>query len=446
MVKKSLSITKPVSWLCLVAVICFLLNSCKKVEVDLGADFVDNSTTNLVLVDSSTVEISTVYVDSFVTSAAGSILVGSYKDPAFGTIASRSFIQLGMPAATSIPNGAVFDSLEVILTLNKTFYGDTSTPFTIAVHRLTAPIKLPGEQYSFYNTDKSDYDPSALGSTRVMIRPATTDTISIPLSGSLGQDLFNKLFNSDPVLSSNDLFIDYFKGLAIVEGGGNNLVMGFKDSMILRLHYRNPGVITTDAHVDFSVNNTSNQYNNITADRTATPIAGLGPANRQVFSSQSQNAGFSQYISGAMIKIRFPYLRNLTELNDFVKLIKADLVLKPVKNSFAGYFTLPPSLRLSQTDQYNLPGTDLSAYSTSSATTAIEYGNLFIDNLYGTQTAYTYDITTYLQQQIQNTDVNKNGLLLLPPDQGQVFNRVVIGDRLNKESQSEVKIYYATVK
>ncbi|MEO5890750.1 MAG: DUF4270 family protein [Ferruginibacter sp.] len=424
---------------------CFLLNSCKKVDVDLGTDFVDNSTTNLVLVDSTTVEISTIYVDSFVTSGTGSVLVGKYKDPAFGNIGSTSFVQLGVPTGFTIPNGAIFDSLELILSLNKTFYGDTLSPYTITVHQLTTPVKLPGEQYAFYNVNKVDYNSAALGSTSLMLRPGSMDTISIPMSRSLGKELFDKMFNSDAIVTNNDLFIEYFKGLALASGSSNNLMMGFKDTMILRLHYRDPGVVTTDAHVDFPINNASNQFNNISTDRTGTAIAALGPSNRQIFSSQSQNAGFSQYISGAMVKIRFPYLRDLLTLSNFVKLIRADLVVKPVRNSFTDY-ALPPLLRLSQTDQYNVLGTDLSAYSSAEAATAIQYGNLSIDNLYGTQTAYTYDITTYLQAQIARTDINKNGLLLLPPNPTQIFNRVLVGDKLNKESQSEVKIYYATVK
>ncbi|MCW3093323.1 MAG: hypothetical protein JWP81_4392 [Ferruginibacter sp.] len=430
----------------LIVATCCLLDSCKKVNVNLGTDFVDNSTTNLVLVDSTTLEISTIYVDSFMTSGAGSILVGGYSDPAFGNINSNSFIQLGAPASFSIPNGAVFDSLELILTLNKTWYGDTSTPYSVAVHRITDPIKLPGEQLAFYNTDKCDYQSIALGSKSWLIRPTITDTLSIPVSQALGRELFTKMFNSDATLTQNDLFIDYFKGLALVSGTNNNLVVGFKDSATMRLHYRNPGVISTGAYVDFGINNTANQFNNITANRSGTPIASLGAANRQIFSPQTQNAGFSQFISGAVAKIRFPYLRNLLQLSNFVKIIRADLVIKPVKNSFTVPYTLPPGLRLSQTDQYNLPGTDLSASSSSAGTLATQYGNLYIDNLYGTETAYTYDITTYLQEQIAKTDINKDGVLVLDPNPGQRFDRVMIADGKNAEVKSQVKIYYATVK
>ncbi|MBC7890556.1 MAG: DUF4270 family protein [Ferruginibacter sp.] len=437
---------KVVQGILLTVSFCCLLGSCAKVEVGLDSDFVDNNTTNLVMVDSATLEISTIYVDSFITSGGGSILAGSYSDPLFGKVVSGSFIQLGVPSGFSIPNGAVFDSLEVILTLNKTYYGDTLTPYAISIHQLTEPIKLPTDQYSFYNNNKRSYNAAALGSTRLIIRPSTRDTISIRISQSLGQQLFDKMFNSDEVVTNNTQFVDFFKGLAIVDGGGNNLIVGFKDSLTMRLHYRNPGVITTDAQVDFFINDNANQFNNISVNRTGTPIAALGAGNKQIFSTQSQNAGFSQYISGAMVKIRFPYLRDLLQLNDFVKIIRADLVIRPVKNSFLQFYTLPPYLRLSATDQYNNPGTDLSAYSSASGASGIQYGNLFIDNLYGTNTAYSYDITTYLQEQIVKTDNNKNGVLVLPPDPAQIFNRVLIGNKHNAESKTEVKIYYATIK
>ena len=254
------------------------------------------------------------------------------------------------------------------------------------------------------------------------------------------------MFATDDAVATDAQFIDYFKGLAIVAGSSNNLMLGFKDSMTMRLHYRNPGVINTDAHVDFSINTNTNQFNNIEADRTGTPIAALGVGNRQLFSGQTNHAGFSQYISGAVAKIRLPYLRNILQLNDFVKIIRADLIITPVKNSFSGVYSLPPYLRLSSTDQYNKAGTDLTAYSSSTGAYDVQYGSLYIDQLYGTETAYSYDVTTYLQAEIAKTDNNKNGILVLPPSPTQTFNRIMIGDKNSAESKTQVKIYYATVK
>ena len=129
MSKRYLSLKNPFFPLYLLFML-FLSASCEKQSLDFNSSFIDNTITNLVLVDSSTVEIATVYVDSFVSSNTNTILAGKYKDEQFGTVSSQSFLQMGLPSATyDIPNGAVFDSLEVILKLNKTFYGDTLSAY-----------------------------------------------------------------------------------------------------------------------------------------------------------------------------------------------------------------------------------------------------------------------------------------------------------------------------
>ena len=435
-----------ITWLCfsLLSVGVFI-TSCEKKDISFGSSFIENNITNLVLVDSSTVEVSTVYVDSFVSSNTNTILAGKYKDERFGTIASQSFIQLGMPSGSyDIPNGSVFDSLEIILKLDKTYYGDTLSPYYIAIHQLNQPITYPAGQYSFYNNNSRAYSSIILGSNQLVISPATRDTIAIKLSSALGQEIFNKLQNKDVEITSTDQFVNYFKGLAIVGGSNNNLIIGFKDSLAMRLHYRKPDVFTQNAIIDFGINESNYQFNNITADRAGTAIAALGPTNKQLLSAKTENAGFDQYISGAMVKLSFPYLKNIYQLPNFLKIIRAELIIKPVQNSFTNFYQLPPYLRLSATDQNNQLGTDLTFVSGTSS--AVQYGNLFIDNLYGAQTAYTYDVTGYLQTQLANTQVNKNGLLVLPPNGNVIFNRMLIANNANSTNKTQLKIYYASVK
>ncbi|MDN3657989.1 DUF4270 family protein [Ferruginibacter paludis] len=424
----------------------FIISSCEKQDITFGSGFIDNTITNLVLVDTVTVNVSTVYVDSFVTSGTKAILAGKYKDEKFGTIASQSFVQLGLPSNTTydIPNGSVFDSLEVILKLNKSFYGDTLVPYHLDVHQLTQQISFSAAQYSFYNNNSWPYSNNVLGSSEIVIAPSTRDTLAIKLSPSLGQDLFNKLQNKTTEVQTVDQFVNYFRGLAFVGGSNNNCIVGFKDSLTMRLHYKKPGVFAENATIDFGVNQTNFQFNNITADRSGTAISTLGPSNKQLVSSATGNAGYSQYISGAVARISFPYIKDLYQLPDFLKIVKAELQVKPVQNSFLGYYSLPPSLRLSATDQTNQLGIDLTTVVGSSA--VVQYGSLYIDNLYGTSTAYTYDVTSYLQAQLPNTEGSKNGLLVLPPNATVIFNRLLIANAANGANKTQVKIYYAAVK
>ncbi len=418
------------------------ITSCEKETIDFPTPFVDNNTTNIILVDSSTVEMSTVYVDSFATSGSGTLFAGNYTDPQFGKINAESYMQVGLPSAVTFPNGSAFDSIEVILKLNKKYYGDTTIPYTVEVHQLTQDLQFPEGQSASYNIDSRTYNSTPLGSNQQVIRPNITDTISVRLSQAFGQDLFDKLNTNAPEIQNISQFLNYFKGMAFTGSPSNNLVLGFNDSAILRLHYFRPGPITEDATIDFIITNAAYSFNHITDDRTGTPLATLGPGNPEIPSSQTGNVAFSQYITGSMTKIRFPNLLSLLNLPGFVKIINAQLLVKPEFNSYSSVYQLPPQLGLSATDQYNLPGSFLSLINPSTGTATTQTGNLFIDYIYGTGTVYTYDLTSYLQSQIAITQNNKNGLLLVPLSPSLTLNRVLVDNSNNPTTKTQLKVYY----
>ena len=422
------------------------ISSCQKEYITLGQNFVDNNTTQLNLVDSSTVQLSTVYIDSFVTSGNGIVFAGHNNDPVFGKINAESYVRLGIPSTVTIPNGSVFDSIEVILKTNKkNYYGDTTIPYSISVHQLSTPITLPFQQTSFFNINSWGYNPVAWATKQIYYRPASTDTISIRLPDAVGQDLFNKLNSHAGELSTNDLFYNYFKGLALTGSSpANNLIIGFNDSVIMRLHYLQPGVISQDVAINFNITDQSYNFSHVTADRSGTQIASLNAANNQIYSQQSGNLAFSQFITGAMVKIRFPYLKNLQNLPSFVKIISAQLVVRPLVRSYSPIFPLPPSLELFATDQYNQPGAPLYNAAAAGAQAQPQTGNLVIDDLHGVGTQYTYDVTAYLLAQLAIEQNNQNGLLLLPPNPASIFNRVVVGNSINT-SQTQLNVYYASV-
>lgn len=420
------------------------ITSCQKETIDFSNPFVDNGTTNVVLVDSSTIEMSTVYVDSFATSGSGVLFAGNYTDPQFGKINAESYLQVGLPGAVTFPNGSQFDSIEVILKLNKKYSGDTTQPYTVAVHQLTQDLQFPEGQVASYNIDSRTYNPTPLGSKQMIVSPNVTDTISIRLPQAFGQDLFDKLNTNAIEIQNIEQFLNYFKGMAITGSASNNLVLGFSDSAILRLHYLKPGVITQDATVDFKITNPSYSFNHVTVNRAGTPLAAIGPGNPQIFSNQTGNVAYSQFITGVMMKIRFPYILNLLNLPGFVKIINAQLLVKPVAQSYTSFYQLPPQLGLSTTDQYNQPGPFLSYPNTGTGTSSIQNGNLLIDNIYGTGTQYTYDVTSYLQAQIGITQNNKNGVLLIPPSPTLTFNRVIAGDSKNSTNKTQLKVYYVS--
>jgi hypothetical protein len=408
-----------------------------------------NNTPNVVTVDTFAVQVSTVFLDSFPTSGTTAQLLGRYIDPFFGTITSRSFTDIGTPSPMPvITNNSVYDSIQLIMRIDRSFYGDTTKVQRFQVSQLTQVMNFPGTQTAFYNINSIPYDPTVLGSVDVRINPTaglTTqrigDTVKIKMPNNFGAQLFGLLYRQSDTITNSAIFRGYFKGLTVYPDTSlPGAVYGFKDTMMLRLFYHEPGVVVTRETTDFRVVNQYSQFNHITADRIGTPTEKLTMLTPELQSTASGNQAFLQPISSLYIKLLFPTISNLAGYPDYLTVMKATLEIKPVQGTYSPIYNLPPQVNLSLTSEGNTIGAQLPSGS----------GNLSIDYLYGTNTNYSYDITAYIQRAIaQGTQNNvKNGLILVTPAAlfNTRFNRAVIGNSYNtqKSNQISLKIYYAS--
>jgi len=426
------------------SLILSLTIGCQKTAIQYGQQYIDNGITNIILVDSISPVVSTIYKDSVPTSQSGALQVGSYTDAFFGKTTANSYLQLTIPTLTDLRDNAQYDSLVLLMKCNGAYYGDTTLPVSISVNQLTQEIKFTENQTSFYNINSWPANSSSLGTRTLQLRPLTGDSANIRLSDAKGLELYNMIKTKDPILKDNILFTDYLKGLKISSTSNNN-IFGFKDSVIMRLYYHQTDITRDSKYFDFAFFNKPLQFNQITADRSGTPLAALNTQNNEIFSTSTGNVGYLQPATGLYLKISFPTIRKLLERSDFVKIIRADLVVKPVINSYNGYFPLPPVLNGAETDGANEPGVSLTSVANGAA--SLETGNLAIDDVYGTNTNYTYDVTGYLQQEITNAAINKDGILLMPPSTTRfsTFNRLVIGDFQNVKSKIQLNVYYISV-
>jgi hypothetical protein len=420
--------------------------SCQKTKIQFGEAYVDNSYSNIILVDTLTPQLSTVYTDSVSTSASGKILVGSYVDNSFGKITAKSFFEVSPPAVADISTSASFDSLELIIRPDKSYYGDTTFATKLSVYQLTNNLTFPLYQTQFYNNTDFAVNSTPLGSFDALIYPSHTDSVAIRLSDAKGQELFNLYRAKDASMQSTTNFLNYFKGLQISPSpAGMHAVYGFNDSAIMRLHYHVTGVFTESKYLDFSFYNTDNtQFNQVKSDRTGTPLAVFNSTHKEVSSTATNGEAYLQYITGFIPKIKFPSIRTLLLRPDYVKILKADLIIHTLNNSYNGYMPLPPKLYAVTTDLSNTFQSVLS----NKADGSYQTGNLVLDPIYQENTAYTYDVTAYLQQQIQLTaNNNGNGLLLTAPSPATIstFNRLVIGDKQNPKGSIQLKLYYVSV-
>ncbi len=430
--------------LCLV----LFLNACQKSEIQYGKQLVDNGITNIILVDSMQPVISTVFKDSIITNQTQTSLLGTYTDPYFGSISSSTFMQIA-PANNTLPvllPNATYDSMRILLTSNKTFYGDTTQPAQYSAYRVTSEITLQ-DQVSFFNTSSFPVNSTALGTGTSTIRPAFADTARIKLDDNFGKLILGMIKRKSDTLKNNTVFLNYFKGLQITAQNGA-AIYGFKDSLIMRMYYHETDLNLNNKYFDFVLNGRNLQFNHISMDRSASPLAALNHNNKEIPSTQTNHLGFSQSATGIYLKIAFPNIKQLLQRPDYVELIKAELTIKPITGSYIQTkYPLPGQLVAAVTDALNEPGGPLVVGSGSSVVT--QTGNFFYDPIVAGNTNYSYDVTNYLAQQMTLANLNQNGLLIVPQNgsRSNNFNRLIIGDSKYPDLQNRIqlKIYYISV-
>lgn len=420
-----------------------LATGCTKKDIEFGNEL-GETYTNLLQVDTVSVNMSTYLLDSFATNGIDNFLAGSYQDSLLGDISAKAYVQLLPELGTTMEDDAVFDSLSFVIKPNDYYYGDTTQVQTITVRELAAPIEYRYGS-SIYNTSSFGEKSTPLGSRSIRISPVKDDSIILSLDATKGLELFNKIKQSASEMQTADEFLNYFKGVSIsIRSAAASAVFGLTKSagaIYMRLHYHTTMPYPEAKYKDFSFY--ENLYSNqITSNRSGTPLASL--SNNEISSALTGNRAFTQAGAGVMLKMTFPTLRNILQLDPTVRLLKATLTLKVPSGTYDGKQSLPPSLMLLQTDATNAAGSAI--YNT--AGDAVVTATPTYDNLYGAATTYNFELTSYFNTLLTTAGSEGNGLFLLeayPGDAGTV-NRVVISSSSSTVDNSQLVLSLLTLK
>ena len=395
---------------CLVILCCVM--ACTRSTIEFGT-VPENTYTHLSYTDTVEARLSTVLTDSFATGNAASFLVGRYKDPYLGSVTGSAFFQVDKPASLpDIPVTSAFDSLTLIIRPNEYYYGDTSREQTIIVSELAQTI-VTGYNDQLYNTGSVAVKPMPLGTKTLRIRPLADDSISIRLDNSKGQELFTKLRQASTEVNSTDDFLRYFRGLSLaVRDQDTAAVTGLQGNMVIRLHYHTTTPYEESHIVDFPSLANELAFNRILPARSGTGLVSAGSTSglTEIPSRQTNNYAFAQPGTGLNLKITFPSLKNILFTNNYIRLIRADLIVRPAYLSYdRGFYRLPEQLSLVITDASNISGSSL----TDSTGSATLYATPVIDGVYGENTYYRFNITSYINQLLA-TSGNEYGLYIMP--------------------------------
>ncbi len=410
-----------------------LLTGCTKTDVR----FADNSSANdpnIIYYENYPVDIATYKIDSFITSGHNALTIGYHNDASFGSIHASGYAEISFPAENPLKNqDVIFDSLVILLKPQGDYYGDTTVPVHFIVNKLSENIKNTDEEnINFYNTRTFATDPVPAGEKNVLVRPGKDTSICIRLSDTFGQELFQKFKTNATDIQNETSFLKYLKGLRIsVDTATTNTLYYFTvaaDSLVMQLHYRQNATFYQEKTFDFKIN-TQKQCNFIRFNHLNTALSVFTPYKKQLKESKlTANMAYLNSNLGSTIKISFPSLFSLKELYPYVQIMKAELLIKPSSGTYSYPYQLPPELNLYVTDDGNSPISVLTDVTGQTALT----GDLSIDKLYGVNTKYTYDITTYIKALIAEGIFSNSALLLVSPSgtTESTLDRLVVNDQV----------------
>jgi hypothetical protein len=415
-------------------------------EFVVGSDYLALGN-KVILIDTVTVDMSTINFDSLVTSNQSRILIGNYEDPLYGKVKSNSYFQLASSSYALNNSGSdtetanyVFDSISMILKYDNYYYGDTTKVQTFDIHRLTQKVKPNTDDNSFYNNSALSYSDESLGTISYKPSPKEKDSINIKMSTVFGAALFQKLKKRE--ITDFDSFNEYLKGLVLVPSTGNSASMiGFHvTTSKVRLYYSKYQAETEETPyiIDFTIADATKQFNAISSDKTGTLIENLPISTSRLSSLSTNHQGFIQSGTGVACRIDFPNIKQLKYISANGAIVDAQLLLKPVNNTYSEKYPLADSLKVYVGDNLNR----ISGSLVNSANTAV-FGTLnkktdeFNENI-----GYTIPIGAFLQKEMLKQSDSKSALILTLPGISKAVNRVVLGDQKHPNNKIQLKIYY----
>ncbi|MFH6995606.1 DUF4270 family protein [Flavobacterium sp. FlaQc-48] len=414
-------------------------------EFVVGSDYLALNN-KVVLIDTVTVDMSTINFDSLVTSNQSRILIGNYEDPIYGKVKSNSYFQLASDSYALINSGSdtettnyVFDSISMILKYDNYYYGDTTKVQTFDIHRLIQKVKPNTDDNNFYNNSALTYSDESLGTISYKPRPLEKDSVNIKMSSTFGAALFQKLKKRE--ITDFDSFNEYLKGLVLVPSTSNSAsVIGFHvTTSKVRLYYsKYQADQETSFIIDFTIQDATKQFNAVSLDRTGTIIENLPVSSSKLSSLLTSHQGFIQSGTGVACKIDFPNIKQLKYLSDKGAIVDAQLLLKPVNNTYSEKYPLADSLKIYVADNLNrISGSLVNSAGTSVFGILNKKSDEFNENI-----GYLVPIGNFLQKEMLKPSDSKSSLILTLPGISKTVNRIVLGDQKHLNNKIQLKIYY----
>ena len=316
-------------------VLCFVaFISCKKKEYALGSDVIDASTIlNGTSLDTFTLLTYSIEEDTVISDNPANVVLGSYVDPTFGAYSASFYTQLrlaGVDPNFADPSEIVIDSF--VLALEYVGYYGALDPQTFEVYELEESLSLDSTYYSFSNlahsatnlvpAENATVTPNTSSPT-IVDGDSLAPQLRIHLDTNMARSLIVEAASANGTFSSNEAFLDFFKGLHIKTNNNSQLP---NEGAALYLDINDP---SSKATIYFKQNGEATSYdllmNSDCADFTHVELDASNTSLDEVIadSTLGQNEFYAQAF-GSRAAVSIPGLLSLPEN---IIIHRADLTL-----------------------------------------------------------------------------------------------------------------------
>lgn len=405
----------------------------------IGSNFFNEGSLDLVYNDTITVRTSTVLIDSLVTSNATRLLVGHHLDEDLGSLTCAAYFNLGPDDASSLEDThTTYSRFSLILSYDNYSYYDTAVAQTFFVHRLTEDIEAKDDG-NLYNTSAVSYNENPLGELSFIAFPNKLDSVEIPLTDELGLQLYELSKSSSTQVSNSIEFQKLLRGIVVkADTSVNGPILGFSTNAELRLYYYDRSIQPTEEkYLSFSIEGSSSPtkyFNSIIGDRTNTALADLETRKYPLRSDITNDRFYLQGGCGLVLRIELPYIRSILQDDENLILSSAWLKIKPIHNSDRVNCALP---------------SELTVYNVNAKNELLsEFGSaqLIADPYLDRDSYYYLDIKSYVKQQVAIDEFNSYALMLQISDEEMASSvtRLYAGSQHNND-ELEISLHVVTI-
>lgn len=387
-------------------------------------------------------------IDSFQNiTSGGRFLTGNFSNQQFGKMRSKAFtgLYLGSVGFSNDTLNFTYDSLVFNIKVDYLYGNSLLGNKRITIHELAEPLKLDTLYQSKNSTPYLDIPVGEFNFDLSVLDTVWVDTVlTTKLSDELGMRFLDEATINDTSFLNNDEFRKFFSGFAIISDDANETVTGIipeSSSTYVRLHFHNANDTSfldfVFQDLDTIGSNSTKYYNNITLDRSGTPLEGITDFYTEF--QTDNDLSYIQASTGVFTKVNVqPYL-NFIDTIDHLVINRAEIEI-PVDLYTDN--TIPSSpLDLYVITQENkfieeyVAGRSLPTYKTAGRLSFTRDRNENSGWYSGTFTQYVQDLTS---------GENSDTLLLL--GQSSLWNSVLsVNQSVISKEGITIKVYYSTI-